>query len=212
MTSKPSVAGTRFGKLVAVEFVDLVKTSRLQRWRFRCDCGATKVIRLSHVKAGLIVSCGCHKAAKVRTHGRSRTPEHAVWAAMIQRCRNPNSPNRHNYGARGITVCERWGDFANFLEDMGLRPAPDMTLDRIDNDKGYSPENCRWVSKKGNARNTRRNRYVIFRGKRITIAEAAEIAGTDPSTMWRRLDNGWPTERAVTQPPGRSGRRLRKTV
>lgn len=201
-------SGDRFGRLTALTRAAYLEGSRSMRWRFRCDCGTEKVIRVAHVTRGLIVSCGCHRTEMVRTHGKTHTPEHAVWGAMVQRCRNPNNANYANYGKRGIVVCERWSDFANFLSDMGERPFPGATLDRIDNDGGYSPGNCRWTTMKVQGRNNRRNKTVPYKGRQITIAEAAEIAGTDPSTMWRRVEAQWPEDRMFSA-PALSGRRLK---
>lgn len=122
-----------------------------------CDCGAKKQVRLSALEQGKSVSCGCYQKenmSKIKTkHGMEKSKTYRVWAAMKKRCKNPNSKWFHRYGGRGIKVCERWHRFENFLSDMGEQPKG-LDLDRIDNNGGYSPENCRWTTRKINVRNS----------------------------------------------------------
>lgn len=109
---------------------------------------------------------------------------------MIGRCGNPNGPAYHRYGGRGITVCERWRSFANFRADMGSRPTPQHTIERIDNDRGYEPSNCRWATRREQQNNMRRNRYVTLRGERMTVAQAARAVGVCYETMHGRVRKG----------------------
>lgn len=132
-------AGQRYGSLVAISRV-WVKSSK-PMWLFQCDCGKEHTARGTHVRGGRITSCGCDHN---RVHGMSGTPEYVVWNNMLQRCFNPRHPSYYAYGARGIAVCERWHSFENFFADVGVRPSPDLSIDRIDNDGDYEPNNVRW--------------------------------------------------------------------
>jgi hypothetical protein len=125
--------------------------------------------------------------------------EYDAWLCMHSRCSNHRHKAFHNYGGRGIEVCERWADFANFLEDMGKRPEG-KSLDRIDNDKGYSPENCRWATKKEQCSNQRVNVFMEHDGLRRTVAEWAAVYGLRRDTLARRLERGWDLKTALSAP------------
>ena len=117
---------------------------------------------------------------------------------MKQRCFNPNEPNYHHYGGRGITVCERWMNFKNFLEDMGERPEG-MSLDRINNDGDYEPGNCRWVDQRTQLRNKRTNVFLEHEGRRMTVQDWSKETGICFSTLRRRIKMGWPSHKVLTQ-------------
>lgn len=130
------------------------RTARL--WSFRCDCGRIMDAIPSRVfNKGTPASCGCAIVPAARTHGMYSSPEYYTWRAMRQRCENPNNKSYSNYGARGIEVCEQWRSFDGFFADMGRRPSPLHTLDRINGDLGYGPGNCRWTTREVQGRNTR---------------------------------------------------------
>lgn len=135
-------------------------------------------------------------------HGFARdgeiTPEYAAWCAMKTRCSNQNEVGWSSYGGRGIRVCRRWiNSFPNFIADMGLRPSPQHSLERKNNSRGYSPKNCIWASKKEQARNRRSSRIVVFMGRKMSLAEACEIAGVDYGAAKYRLNAGKPFNMAI---------------
>lgn len=131
-------------------------------------------------------------------HGMHRTPEHQAWKAMLGRCTNPRHPAWPDYGGRGIGICEDWrASFLAFLRCVGPRPSPLHSLDRVDNSKGYEPENVRWATRKEQARNNRRNRMLTFQGRTQTLADWSEERHISPETIRSRLRLGWPVEKAL---------------
>jgi len=149
--------GNRFGRLTVVG-LDEVKTKATRKSHavVTCDCGRETTVTLHKLVSGHTQSCGCLNAERFTTHGISKTEGYTSWLAMKQRCTNPKTKQYHDYGGRGIAVCERWQDFENFYADMGPRPK-NTTLDRVDNEKGYFKENCRWATRNDQQRNQRTN-------------------------------------------------------
>lgn len=193
----------RFGKWTVVETVG-------RKRRCVCDCGNQSTVFWADLKAGRSTKCRkCGIAAGVkamhsaiRRHGLSNTPSHTVWVDMRRRCNQPHRPDYHRYGGRGIRVCDRWNEsFDAFLADMGQKPGPEYTLDRVDPDGPYSPENCRWATRRTQARNTRTNHYVEIDGERMALVEAAERYGIHyPTFLNRYLNLGWDLIDALTRP------------
>jgi hypothetical protein len=156
-------SGRRFGLLLVVERAP--NRGRWVQWRCRCDCGTEKIADAALLRTGHTQSCGCLRREvatdRMLKHGHNRankpSPTYHSWSAMIARCTNPKSSKYPDYGGRGIRVCDRWMEFANFLADMGERP-PGMTLDREDNDDDYRPGNCRWTDATTQANNRRKRK------------------------------------------------------
>lgn len=200
-----NLAGQRFGRLLVVERAPRPnsKGGAYVYWRALCDCGKPHVVRSSRLVAGDTQSCGCLRVDSTRAantrHGMTNTKTWKAWSSMLERCTNEKSPSFHRYGARGIGVCERWKDFANFLEDMGHKPAG-KSIDRIDNDGNYEPNNCRWADAKTQSRNRSSSVVVTLNGEKVLSVELADALGTTPATVTRRLRAGWSVERAATQP------------
>lgn len=131
----------------------------------------------------------------------SRSLEYHAWCTLKQRCKNPNAPNYADYGGRGISVCERWEKFENFYADMGPRPSPEHSLDRIDNDGPYEKANCRWALRYIQQRNRRWNHLIEYAGENLTLSEWSERTGFKWVTIYGRLRRGWSIETALTLAP-----------
>jgi hypothetical protein len=124
-----------------------------------------------------------------------QTPEYRTWLSVRNRCNNPKAKDFDLYGGRGIAICSKWDSFPAFLSDVGTRPSQQHSIDRIDSNGHYEPGNVRWASSKEQARNTRRNRFVLYLGQRVCIAEAAELSGIPPDTLKQRVRRGWDSDR-----------------
>lgn len=195
------LTGKKFGRLLVLEQYPTL-TYQL-KYRCLCDCGNVRIVGAQNLRIGMTQSCGCIQRERASSaslvHGFSHTPVHNVWSHMKRRCSDEASPQYANYGGRGIKVCSRWDSFLNFLEDMGV-PAEGMTLERIDNDGGYSKENCRWADKKDQANNRRSSRFIEFAGKRLTLAQWERENGLRAGQLHERLARGWSVEKALTSP------------
>lgn len=205
--SKPlDLTGQRFGRLVVIERSANSKSGKA-KWLCKCDCGNDIVVFATNLVRGLTHSCGCFNrevlSERSCTHHLSESRLYETWSGMKKRCYNANSKSFPAYGGRGIGVCNEWkDDFRTFYDwAMSNGYADDLTIDRIDVNGNYSPENCRWVDKLTQANNCRTNHYLTFNGKTQSIAEwARELGVSDSLIRQRLLKLGWSVERALTTP------------
>ena len=201
--------GQRFGKLTAVERAEdyYYKNGRHDlQYKCRCDCGNTVTVLGIHLRSGHTQSCGCYRAdttkQTMQTHGMTNTRLYTIWKNMRERCLNPKRPDYHCYGGRGIAICKEWyDDFSNFAEWANSNGYHDeLSLDRIDVEHGYAPENCRWVTQKTQCNNTRRNINVTWNGQTHTLKQWTEILGINYGTISSRVLRGWDPIKALSTP------------
>lgn len=175
-------------------------------WNCICDCGTEKIIMSTSLISGNSKSCGCYQKEVVTRHGLFSHPLAHVHRSMMDRCYNDRCPSYKDYGARGIEVCERWKDVKNFVADLeksyltAKKNGGYISLDRINNNKSYSPTNTRWADRKTQQNNRRTNHFIQFEGIELTIAQWADRQCMKRETLVSRLRNNWPIEKALTQP------------
>jgi hypothetical protein len=200
------ISNQTFGRWTVLSRAENTTQGQTQ-WLCRCECGTERIVVSILLRRGITRSCGCLKqdrsvrdAKHGHAHSGAITPTYWSWAGMIARCDNPKHRSYADYGGSGITVCERWHTFANFLADMGEKPEG-CSIDRIDNAKGYLRDNCRWSTAKDQARNKRSNRMIEYDGKTRTIAEWAEILHIPQHTISDRLRHGATIAQALSVTP-----------
>lgn len=184
--------GDRSGRLTVLE---VVKRKQGIYLRCKCDCGSEKIVYKANFIGGKSKSCGClakEVTSRIKkTHGMAGTKEYRAWRAMLNRCYWKKGARYKSYGGRGISVCSRWRDsFDAFLKDMGMAPTKRHSLGRIDNDKSYFPENCRWETSCQQANNTTRSVMVKTPKGVMTVKQAADLYGVDYAAMSYRAKNG----------------------
>lgn len=185
----------RFGRLVVLSLYGRTTGRKRLVWLCQCDCGNISKVHGSNLQSGISSSCGCYKRERDseanRTHGMSKTIEYTIWRSMHSRCYNKNSSSHKNYGGRGITVCPSWHNFLTFFQDMGKRPSQHHTIERIDNNGIYSPENCQWLLRSQQNNNTRRTIYISHNGVTQKLFDWAREHEINPARIRQRLRYGY---------------------
>lgn len=204
MSELIDLTGKKFGRLsVVLRRGSNVRGNAL--WLCLCNCGQEKLIPSNQLIGGGTISCGCFNREKSTTHGHYKgyveSITHISWHHMIDRCQNNRHPAYRRYGGRGIKVCKRWKKFEYFLKDMGERPTKDHSIDRINNNKGYSKTNCQWSTYAEQSRNKNNNRLATYRGVTKCIATWAEEFDLDYARLYQRLFvSHWSIKKALTTP------------
>lgn len=200
------MTGRRFGRLVALGPCERIKRDfgTQIKWRCSCDCGNEVTVAGGDLRGGKTNSCGCllSEASRRRKtrHGKARKPEYTTWRGMRDRCEQQSHVSYHLYGGKGVTVCERWKDFENFWIDMGQRPSPHHSIDRIDSKGHYEPGNCRWATRREQAANISRNLIVTAFGR---TGPLCTFVKTDDRRVYTKIRDrivklGWEPEKALT--------------
>lgn len=200
------LTGQRFGRLTVISRSENLKDSHA-KWLCECDCGQQTAVLGKSLRKGLTKSCGCIQkeilSTNRKTHGDSGTKLYKIWASMKQRTVNMNSKAYKNYGERGITVCDEWLNSFESFKAWAIESgyAENLSIDRIDNEKGYFPENCRWTDLNTQANNKRTNHYVTYQEETKTIADWARETGIPHRLLQSRIERlGWSVEKALTTP------------
>lgn len=203
MSEPLDLVGQKIGRLTVIRNAGRT-AARKTRYECRCDCGETIVAIGSSLLSGHTKSCGCLKAemaARINfKHGYRGTRIYKIWANMKSRCSNPNTPAYGRYGGRGISLCEEWESFEHFYEwAVANGYSDDLTIDRIDNDGNYCPENCRWITQKEQCNNKRNNHLLTHNGETLTISEWAQKLNVNYFSLHDRITKlGWSAEKALT--------------
>ena len=189
-----SIIGKRFGNLTVIA-LDHITTNHNTYWLYRCDCGNEKVVYRGGLTSGDIISCGCYHKEHLneygKTHGLSHDKMYSKWSGIVQRCTNPKAANYERYGGRGIDICDDWRNnpehFIEWAYSNGYEDG--LTLDRKNNNKGYYPDNCRWITPREQQSNTRRNHNITRKGIAHSIAEWSKLTGVNHETLRYRVNH-----------------------
>lgn len=211
MSAKIDLTGKRYGRLIVIGEAKREKGGHL-KWECLCDCGNKTVVSGSNLKSGHIRSCGCLAMETHYKHGYAKNGKterlYSIWRHMIERCHNEKCPSYSNYGARGIFVCEEWRNdvdtFIKWAKENGYKK--NLTIDRIDNNKGYCPENCKWSTVSEQANNRRTNNLIEYKGQTKTLMQWLDELDIDISytSLQNRFAMGWSAERAFNEPVNNS--------
>jgi hypothetical protein len=199
-----TTAGAVFGRWTVISQPD---PNSQKRWLCRCECGLQKIVVTRHLTTRQTTQClECSKTNRIGalkhgdTKNRTISAEYQTWLHIKARCYNPNNSHWYRYGGRGITVCERWMVFEYFLSDIGRKPTTKHTIERIDNNGDYSPDNCKWATYTEQARNRSHNVHITANGKTMLLTDWAKETGISYGTISARLKRGLSQERAVNEP------------
>lgn len=205
MAKRYNLIGQRFGRLVVVSREES-DNGKYKVWRCKCDCGNETKVKTYVLTSGRTRSCGCLRNEMIgdrgRTHGMTETRIYRIWGHMKNRCYNQNDEKYELYGGRGIVVCDEWLHNFQAFYDWAIKNgyAEDLTIDRLDNNKGYSPNNCRWATNWEQSNNKRTSRILTLNGESHTVAEWGKITRINSRTIENRILNGWSDEKALTTP------------
>lgn len=197
------LTGQKFGRLTVIERVENAKDGQAC-WLCQCECGNTKIVRAGDLRRRNTKSCGCIKREQsiqqLTIHGLAHTRIYKIWSDMKARCSNPKDTHFREYGERGITVCNEWkNDFMSFYNwSMKNGYTDKLTLDRIDNNKSYSPNNCKYATRREQANNRRSNHFLTFNNETHSLSDWSRIMGIKYSTLLNRIRRNWSVERALT--------------
>ena len=202
---KSDVIGKRYGRWTVVA-IATTTSGKSPCYTCRCDCGTVRNVRVARLESGKSQSCGClqkeQMSKRTKRHGETDSRLHVIWRGMKQRCGNSNASEYNAYGGRGIEVCKEWRDSFETFRDWALANGyqDNLTIDRIDNDGPYSPENCRWLTRGDQNSNKSNNRRITIGEENHTVTEWAELMGIPRNTIYTRLKRGWAEEAAVMTP------------
>lgn len=204
MAQKIDLTGQRFGMWTVIKSAENLSSSTM--WLCKCDCGTVKPVRTYNLRKGTSKSCGCNSHEHLKNRERNYPTDVRIrrlyesWRNMLQRCNDIHNPGYKNYGGRGIKVCEEWKDYVTFARwAIKNGYADNLTIDRIDNNKGYCPSNCRWATVHEQINNRRNSRFVSIDGATKTITTWAREFDIEPNTFRRRLDRGMDPKEALTK-------------
>ena len=211
MKKRIDLTGKRFNRLVVVKEVDKNKYGTRQ-WLCKCDCGKYVIDTSNHITTGHTKSCGCYKIEFAKNsftkHGEKYTRLYNIWCSMKQRCYDENCNNYTRYGGKGISVCDEWNNSYECFRDWSMRNGykDNLSIDRVNNNGNYEPDNCRWATRKTQSNNKSSNHVITYNGITKTVKQWSEDININYGTLLSRFLRGWSIERALKQPVRKGGR------